>query len=59
MDDLDRAKDWEEQWLEERIRAARGDIPQGQPGDCETCGEWSQRLINGMCAPCRDKYGVE
>lgn len=37
------------------VRAA-ADIPKGEPGDCETCGEWSGRLVGGMCAPCRDKY---
>ena len=28
----------------------------GYAGDCDMCGEWSSRLINGACAPCRDKY---
>lgn len=28
----------------------------GKPGDCETCGEHSMRLLEGMCAPCRDLY---
>jgi hypothetical protein len=28
----------------------------GKPGECEYCGEWSQRLIKSVCAPCRDKY---
>ncbi len=28
----------------------------GQPGDCELCGEWSGRLVEGVCAPCRDKH---
>jgi hypothetical protein len=31
-------------------------IPKGEPGDCELCGEWSGRLVNGVCAPCRDRY---
>jgi hypothetical protein len=37
-----------------RERAAR--IEPGAPGECELCGEWSGRLINGACAPCRDKW---
>jgi hypothetical protein len=32
------------------------EIPKGNPGECDLCGEWSGRLINGACAPCRDKY---
>ncbi len=37
-------------------RARAANIPAGEPGDCDLCGEWSQRLVNGACAPCRDKY---
>lgn len=28
----------------------------GRPGDCDMCGEWSGRLVGGVCPPCRDKY---
>lgn len=28
----------------------------GVEGECELCGEWMLRLINGACAPCRDRY---
>ncbi|OZI58743.1 conjugal transfer protein TraR [Bordetella genomosp. 1] len=31
-------------------------MPKGTPGDCELCGEWSGRLVNNACAPCRDRY---
>jgi hypothetical protein len=31
-------------------------IDPGVPGDCDFCGEWSGRLIEGACAPCRDRY---
>lgn len=31
-------------------------LPEGVAGDCDLCGEWSGRLIDGACAPCRDKY---
>jgi hypothetical protein len=37
-----------------RYQAAR--IPVGTAGDCDLCGEWSARLVGGVCAPCRDKY---
>lgn len=38
------------------IRKQAAKIDPGQPGDCDLCGEWSARLVNGACAPCRDKY---
>jgi hypothetical protein len=31
-------------------------IQPGEPGECDLCGEWSGRLIDGHCAPCRDRY---
>lgn len=41
---------------EAACRAKAAAIPPGAPGDCDLCGEWSQRLVAGACAPCRDKY---
>jgi hypothetical protein len=41
-----------------RIRDQVAQIPVGMSGDCDLCGEWSGRLVNGACAPCRDKYGL-
>ncbi len=38
------------------IAKAARDIQPGEPGECDLCGEESGRLINGACAPCRDKY---
>jgi len=37
-------------------RAAAERMPEGSAGDCDTCGSWSGRLVDGMCSPCRDKY---
>ena len=31
-------------------------MPVGEPGDCDGCGEWAGRLVDGYCAPCRDRY---
>jgi len=31
----------------------------GFAGDCDLCGEWSGRLIDGACAPCRDRYKLK
>jgi len=35
---------------------AKAVLDPGKPGDCDYCGEWSGRLVDGACAPCRDKY---
>jgi len=58
-DEVDRATEYAELELESCIAAARGDLPPGVPGECELCGEWSGRLVNGACAACRDRYGLE
>lgn len=58
-DPLDRAQQLEEAEREEGIEAAHrraAAIPAGNAGTCDLCGEWSGRLVNGACAPCRDKY---
>lgn len=55
MDEIDIANDRAELDLENAIAAARRVIPPGTRGDCDECGEWSGRLIEGVCAPCRDR----
>ena len=39
-----------------RIREQAAKMPVGNPGDCELCSAQSGRLVNGVCAPCRDKH---
>jgi hypothetical protein len=59
MDDIDIANDSAAKDLARREHAARqaaADIPAGRPGDCDLCGEWTARLVEGACAPCRDRY---
>ena len=41
---------------EAEIRYQAQHMPAGEPGDCDLCGEWSGRLVRGVCAPCRDRY---
>jgi len=38
------------------VRKQSASIPVGTAGECEMCGEWSGRLVEGVCAPCRDRY---
>lgn len=39
-----------------RICQQAAKIPVGNPGECDLCGEWSGRLVSGVCAPCRDRH---
>lgn len=55
-DEIDRAQQREQQDRDRAIAAATRDFPAGHPGDCDLCGEWSARLVEGACAPCRDRY---
>lgn len=54
--DIAQAKMESEEALQiKEIRRRAAAIPVGKPGDCKFCGEWSGRLVNGGCAPCRDR----
>lgn len=58
MDILDEIEEIERPILEARIRAVSAKaaaMPKGEPGECDKCGEPSGRLVNRVCAPCRDK----
>ncbi len=57
-DEADRAASEVDRHLAEslRIQATRAKLEPGVPGECDMCGEYTQRLINGACAPCRDRY---
>lgn len=56
-DEFDRASELEEQHRQLAL-AARPTFKMdpGAPGDCEVCGYWSSRLVQGACAPCRDQF---
>lgn len=60
MDDADISEERMEAEMEHVLKNIHehAEIKPGVPGDCQTCGEWSGRLINGMCAPCMDKYRI-
>jgi hypothetical protein len=55
-DEIDLAQEREEIATRDAIRRNSREIPPGNPGDCDLCGEWCGRLIRGTCARCRDKY---
>lgn len=57
-DPLDFAADLSQKLAEDeigRVRRAAASMPEGTQGDCDFCGYWSGRLVNGACAPCRDR----
>ena len=59
MDDADRADTFIETVFDDGIAAAMriaADIPAGVSGDCDFCGDWFGRLIDGACGRCRDFY---
>lgn len=61
MDDADRADDRIEEVKSDAlgvIRRAIADMPAGEAGECDFCGESFARIVNGACGRCRDKYGV-
>lgn len=62
-DAVDEANDLAETERATAIAArAAFNLDAGQPGECDFCGRWFGRLVDGACAPCRDyyspKYGV-
>ena len=59
MDEADLGNEEADRRLTALIKQARKPLRQGTPGDCELCGEWSGRLVDGCCAPCRDRYKMK
>jgi hypothetical protein len=54
-DEADRAQVIEEAEREQAIANAIKPLAVGVPGECDYCGEDSPRLIDGGCAPCRER----
>ena len=57
-DDIDRTNDYLEKMLNSKIDGIRekAKLKKGEAGECDLCGEWMLRLIQGACPPCRDRY---
>ena len=58
-DEVDLANEQAEKRLELLIKQASKPLVKGVPGDCDLCGEWSGRLVEGCCSPCRDRYKIK
>ena len=33
-------------------------MPDGDPGECDLCGNYFSRLVAGACGFCRDRYWI-
>lgn len=53
-DQIDLAQHFTEIATAAAIRAARQPVVAGVPGNCSECGDDMPRLVNGLCAPCRE-----
>ena len=56
-DEVDNANDSYQDLNDRNISAIRSRaamMPDGISGDCDGCGEWYARVVNGLCARCRD-----
>lgn len=59
VDEADKAEQRIEEAVSDGINEASRAVaamPVGEPGECSGCGNESLRLVNGYCAPCRDRY---
>jgi len=62
MDEIDKGQEREQEdrdYALQEVRRAAAAIPGGSPGECELCGEWAGRLVDGACAPCRDHFRLK
>lgn len=60
-DSIDAASEREEHDRAALIARARANaqLKAGKPGDCDECGEWHSRLVDGACPACRVRYRGE
>ena len=57
-DEIDGIVEREAEILRKRLELRVTGMVKGESGECDLCGEWSGRLVNGVCAPCRDRHGL-
>ena len=58
-DEADRATYFIESVIDDHVKEAMrraAEIPIGEAGECQGCGEHFMRLVDGMCGRCRDKF---
>ncbi len=57
-DEADIANDYWEKLQAAALSSVRPEMPKGEPGECEWCGEHSRRLVRKACAKCRDEFNL-
>lgn len=60
-DIVDIANDFEELIVSSNLSfivSQAANMPKGEAGECDLCGEYYERTVNGVCARCRDKRGL-
>lgn len=56
-DDIDKAQEYEELYRANALaNRPKFEMQKGKPGDCDLCGEYFSRLVDGACGHCRDRY---
>lgn len=56
-DDMDNANAMMDKQLDDVMARRRPfTLDAGKPGECDFCGEWFGRIVDGACVPCRDKH---
>lgn len=58
-DEADRASYFIESAIDDRVKEAMrraSEIPVGEAGECQGCGDYFTRLVDDLCGRCRDKY---
>jgi hypothetical protein len=61
-DEADRATYFIESVIDDHVRDVMrraAQIPKGTHGDCDICGEYFTRLVNGCCGRCRDEFRIK
>jgi len=58
-DEIDRANEYIDAMTAAALKKVTAEIPKGEPGECDWCGEYTPRLVNNACAKCRDDIGLD
>ena len=58
-DPIDRADYFIESVIDDHVKEAMrraAEIPIGEAGECQGCGDYFTRLVDDLCGRCRDKF---
>ena len=59
IDPIDRADYFRESVIDDHVKEAMrraAEIPIGEAGECQGCGDYFTRLVDDLCGRCRDKF---